>query len=80
LDHPVTFAAGQRACVIVVGQGEVATEDLRLLIIDETGAVLASDAGAYDLAAIWYPKKETTCRIRVLNGDGHEQRVRVTVK
>jgi hypothetical protein len=80
LKTSVTFAAGQRACVIVVGRSEPATNDLRLVVLDEAGAVVAADSGAYELAAIWYPRRDMTCRIRVLNGDGHEQQVMVTVR
>jgi hypothetical protein len=82
LSKKVTFAAGQRACVIVTGRdGNKSPEaDLKLLILDAKNNEVAGDHGAYNLVAVWYPKEDMTVTVRVLNPDSHEHLVFVSVK
>lgn len=80
MEKKVTFVAGQRACVIVTGSNKNISSNLSLLIHDEKGKLVASDQGAYNLVAVWYPNRDMTCTIRVLNPDSHEHLVFVSVK
>ena len=81
LDKKVTFQAGQRACVILTGrEPEAPPAKLTLLILDEKGKIVASDQGAYNLVAVWYPNRDMTCAIRVLNPDSHDHGVFLSVK
>lgn len=81
LDEKLTFVVGQRAAVIVTGrQSGVPPGELGLRIRDEKGQIVASDDGAYNLAAIWYPSRDMTCSIQILNYDSYKRRVFVTVK
>jgi hypothetical protein len=76
------FTAGQRACVIVVGRVTEAPlpEEFRLLIFDDKDQLVASDQGAAELVAVWYPRRQASYRIRILNPDDHEQEVLVSVR
>lgn len=78
----ITFAKGQRACVIVTGLDiDHDTDLLKLEVVDQaTGAVVARDEGAYNLVAIWYPRRDMTCTIRVSNDSREEHRVYISVK
>jgi len=81
LDKKMTFPAGQRACVIVTGRGpDAPPTNLTLLILDEKGQIIASDQGTYNLVAVWYPKRDAVCTIRILNPDSHIHNAFVSVK
>ncbi len=70
LDFTKTFLAGQRACVIVIGDHDPVV-DLEIQVFDAKGNLVAQDKGqgtARDYAAVmWYPPRQEPYRIVVSN-------------
>jgi hypothetical protein len=68
LQFSKAFVAGQRACVIVIGDHKPVV-DVEIKVYDAKGKVVAEDRGqdpARDfVAAIWYPPRQETYRIEV---------------
>ncbi len=68
LNYNKTFAAGQRACVVVIGDHDPVV-DVEIKIYDEKNQLVALDRGqgqAKDFAAVvWYPPRQQTYRIEV---------------
>jgi hypothetical protein len=78
-----TFAAGERACVIAIGDHKPVVE-LTLTVYDEKDEVVAQDRGTGEagdfVAAIWYPPREASYRI-VIDSPGVEYNdVAVSIK
>ena len=64
----VTFRAGERACVIVSGDGDT---DLDLFVYDENGNLIASDTDTGDdCVATWNPRWTGKFTIKVKNLGG----------
>jgi hypothetical protein len=66
-----TFLAGQRAAVIVINLDHEKGADLEVKVFDSKQRLVAQDRStepARDfLAAIWYPPRQETYRIEVIN-------------
>jgi hypothetical protein len=65
-----TFRAGERACVLVIGDHKPVV-DLTVTIYDAAGQVVVQDRGKGGtgdfVAAIWYPPRTADYRIEVLS-------------
>ena len=75
--HPIdvytlTFRAGERACILVSGDGDT---DLDLYVYDENGNLVASDTDSGDkCAAVWTPRWTGRFTIKVKNlGDVYNE-------
>jgi hypothetical protein len=61
------FRGGERACVIVRGDHKPVV-DLSVAIYDQNGNLIAKDdAGGDFVAAIWYPPRDATYRVDIVN-------------
>jgi hypothetical protein len=61
------FRAGQRACVIVMGDHDPVV-NLGLFVYDANGNLVARDEGGGDfVAVIWYPPRTATYRVKLKN-------------
>jgi len=83
LDFSRVFVAGQRACVIVVGNLKPIV-DVEIQVYDSKQNLVAQDRGqepARDYAAvIWYPPTQESYRIVVLNYGTKDNECYVAVK
>jgi hypothetical protein len=70
LQYNRTFVAGQRACVVAIGDHKPPV-DVEIKVFDAKNQVVAQDKGqgpAQDFAAVmWYPPRQEQYRIEVYN-------------
>ncbi len=83
LEFEKTFRAGERACVMVIGDHDPVV-DLSIIVTDKAGNVVAEDRGSGKagdfVAAIWYPAREEAFVIRILNPGTEFNAVNIAIK
>jgi hypothetical protein len=77
------FVAGQRACIIVIGDHNPVV-DLEVKVYDLQGQLVAEDRGTESapdfVAAMWYPPRQQTYRIEVRNYGAEYNEVSISIK
>jgi hypothetical protein len=79
-----TFAAGKRACVLVIGDHNP-IQQLTVTVYDKQGKVVARDEGQGEksmdfVTAVWYPPREQSYRIVIQNGDRDYNVCKIAIK
>ena len=79
------FRAGERACVLAIGDTKTAVVNLEVYVFDQKGNLVASDKGGETLAGdficvIWYPPRDGEYRIEVRNPSAFVKSCYIAVK
>jgi hypothetical protein len=78
-----TYAAGQRACVIVIGDHDPVV-DVEIKVYDSKEQIVAEDRGSEQakdfVAVMWYPPRQETYRIEVYNYGQQYNKCSIAIK
>ena len=80
-----TFRAGERACVLAIGDTKSAVVNLEVSVFDQKDKLVASDKGTDTLVGdficvIWYPPRDGEYRIEVRNPSAFVKSCYIAVK
>lgn len=80
-----TFRAGERACVLVIGDYKTAAANIEIYVFDRNNVLVASDKGSDALVGdfvcvIWYPPRDGEYRIEVRNPSAFAKTCYIAVK
>jgi len=80
LEFKETFKGGRRACVIVRGDHKPVV-NLGLQVFDADGKLVARDDGEGDISAVvWYPPRDATYTIKLLNPNADYNKCYISIK